>query len=61
MAPNRKIVALKRIKLQGRDHEAAAGFIDEIALLQRLKGHSNIIQLIDAEASTPSCGQRGAP
>jgi serine/threonine protein kinase len=51
MAPNRKIHALKRIKLQGRDREAATGFIDEIALLQRLRGHSNIIQLIDAEVS----------
>jgi serine/threonine-protein kinase TTK/MPS1 len=52
MAPNRKIHALKRIKLQGRDREAATGFIDEIALLQRLRGHSNIIQLIDAEVTT---------
>ena len=50
MAPNRKIYALKRIKLQGRDAEAATGFIDEITLLQALKGKSNIIQLIDAEA-----------
>jgi serine/threonine protein kinase len=49
MAPNRKIFALKRIRLTGRDREAAAGFIDEITLLQRLRGHSNIIQLIDAE------------
>lgn len=49
MAPSRKIYALKRIRLTGRDHEAAAGFIDEITLLQRLRGHSNIIQLIDAE------------
>ena len=49
MAPNRKIYALKRIRLTGRDREAAAGFIDEITLLQRLRGHSNIIQLIDAE------------
>ena len=49
MAPNRKIYALKRIKLQGRDREAATGFIDEISLLQQLRGHSNIIQLIDAE------------
>jgi len=53
MAPNRKIHALKRIKLQGRDREAATGFIDEIALLQRLRGHSNIIQLIDAEVPIP--------
>jgi serine/threonine-protein kinase TTK/MPS1 len=49
MAPNRKIYALKRIKLQGRDKEAASGFIDEITLLQRLRGKLNIIQLLDAE------------
>lgn len=49
MAPNRKIFALKRIKLEGADREAAAGFIDEISLLQRLRGRRNIIQLIDAE------------
>ena len=54
MAPNRKIYALKRIRLTGRDHEAAAGFIDEITLLQRLRGKSNIIQLIDAEVSNCS-------
>lgn len=53
MAPNRKIYALKRIRLTGRDREAAAGFIDEITLLQRLRGHSNIIQLIDAEVGLP--------
>ena len=55
MAPNRKIHALKRIKLQGRDREAATGFIDEITLLQRLRGHSNIIQLIDAEVPLYFC------
>lgn len=49
MAPNKKIFALKQIKLYGRDPEAAAGFVDEITLLQRLRGHSNIIQLMDAE------------
>ncbi|KAK9828905.1 hypothetical protein WJX72_002702 [[Myrmecia] bisecta] len=49
MAPNRKIYALKRIKLQGRDAEAASGFIDEITLLQRLRNKQNIIQLVDAE------------
>jgi hypothetical protein len=50
MAPSRKIYALKRIRLAGRDREAAAGFIDEIALLNRLRGNANIIQLFDAEA-----------
>ena len=56
MAPNRKIYALKRIKLQGRDAEAATGFIDEITLLQALKGKPNIIQLIDAEVRSDSWG-----
>eukprot|EP00963_Diacronema_lutheri_P001203 scaffold76_cov363-Pavlova_lutheri.AAC.15 len=49
MAGNRKIYALKRIKLSNRDKEAASGFLDEITLLRRLRGHHNIIQLIDAE------------
>ena len=49
MAPNKKIFALKRIRLNGRDEEAATGFMDEITLLARLKGKSNIIQLIDSE------------
>ena len=56
MAPTRKIYALKRIKLQGRDREAASGFIDEITLLQRLQGCQNIIQLIDAEVGQESNG-----
>ncbi len=49
MAPNKKIFALKRIRLNGRDQEAATGFLDEITLLARLRGKSNIIQLIDSE------------
>ena len=49
MAPNKKIFALKRIRLNGRDQEAATGFLDEITLLSRLRGKSNIIQLIDSE------------
>ena len=49
MAPNRKIFAMKRIRLNGRDSEAAAGFLDEITLLKKLQGRSNIIQLIDSE------------
>ena len=34
---------------QGRDAEAASGFLDEITLLQRLAGQPNIIQLVDSE------------
>jgi len=36
---------------QGRDAEAATGFLDEIKLLNSLAGRSNIIQLIDSEVS----------
>jgi serine/threonine-protein kinase TTK/MPS1 len=49
MAPNKKIFALKRIRLTGCDAEAASGFLDEITLLTKLRGKSNIIQLIDSE------------
>jgi serine/threonine-protein kinase TTK/MPS1 len=49
MAPNKKIFALKRIRLNGCDAEAASGFLDEITLLAKLRGKSNIIQLIDSE------------
>ncbi|KAL4539201.1 hypothetical protein Ndes2526B_g02541 [Nannochloris sp. 'desiccata'] len=49
MAPNKKIFALKRIRLNGCDTEAASGFLDEITLLTKLRGKSNIIQLIDSE------------
>lgn len=49
MAPNKKIFALKRIRLNGRDTEAATGFLDEITLLTRLRGKPNIIQLIDSQ------------
>lgn len=59
MAPNRKIFALKRIRLSGRDSEAAAGFLDEITLLRRLAGRANIIQLVDSEVSRPRGGEEG--
>lgn len=49
MGPSCKIYALKRIRLAGRDAEAASGFIDEINLLQRLRNKPNIIQLIDSQ------------
>jgi Protein kinase domain len=43
------IYALKKIKLKGRDYPTALGFCQEIEYLNRLKGKSNIIQLIDYE------------
>jgi hypothetical protein len=55
MAPNCKIYALKRIRLQGRDAEAAAGFVDEITILKQLRGRSNIIQLVDSQVGIMPC------
>jgi len=49
MGPGCKIFALKRIKLAGRDEEAASGFIDEINLLKCLRNKPNIIQLVDSQ------------
>lgn len=43
------IYALKKIKLKGRDYATAYGFCQEIGYLKKLKGKSNIIQLIDYE------------
>ncbi|KAL7155950.1 hypothetical protein ABFS83_03G110500 [Erythranthe nasuta] len=45
------IYALKKIKLKGRDYATAYGFCQEIGYLNRLKGKSNIIQLIDFEVT----------
>lgn len=47
------IYALKKIKLKGRDYATAYGFCQEIEYLNRLKGKSNIIQLIDYEVLSP--------
>ena len=49
ISPEHKIYALKRIKLEGREKEAAAGFMDEITLLNRFKGRHHIIQLVDSQ------------
>ena len=47
----RKVLAVKRIRLTGghAKEEAIANFLSEIALLERLRGRANIIQLIDSE------------
>lgn len=62
MGPGCKIYALKRIKLAGRDEEAASGFIDEINLLNSLKDKPNIIQLVESQvrpANLTGQGGRG--
>jgi serine/threonine-protein kinase TTK/MPS1 len=49
--PDKKIVALKRVKLEGHDESSLNGFINEVELLAKLRGKSNIIQLIDHEVN----------
>lgn len=48
------IYALKKIKLKGRDYATAYGFCQEIGYLKKLKGKTNIIQLIDYEVTDKS-------
>ncbi|RCV41285.1 hypothetical protein SEVIR_9G122700v4 [Setaria viridis] len=48
------IYAMKKIKLRGRDYPTAYGFCQEIEYLNKLKGKSNIIQLIDYEVTDKS-------
>ncbi|ESQ27349.1 hypothetical protein EUTSA_v10018161mg [Eutrema salsugineum] len=45
------IYALKKIKLKGRDYATAYGFCQEIGYLKKLKGKTNIIQLVDYEVT----------
>ncbi|KAF0910182.1 hypothetical protein E2562_001393 [Oryza meyeriana var. granulata] len=54
------IYALKKIKLKGRDYPTAYGFCQEIEYLNKLKGKSNIIQLIDYEVTDKSLLQYGS-
>uniref|UniRef100_A0A1J3IC87 Serine/threonine-protein kinase mph1 n=1 Tax=Noccaea caerulescens TaxID=107243 RepID=A0A1J3IC87_NOCCA len=48
------IYALKKIKLKGRDYATAYGFCQEIGYLKKLKGKTNIIQLVDYEVTDKS-------
>ncbi|ORX39001.1 kinase-like domain-containing protein [Kockovaella imperatae] len=46
-ANTRKVYALKRVMLDRADAETCQGYMNEIELLKRLRGHDRIIQLID--------------
>ncbi len=48
-AENGKLLALKRVSLEGLDERVIRGYHGEIALLQRLTGVGRVIQLIDHE------------
>ena len=49
MSPEKKVLALKRVSLDGADESTIAGYVNEIALLNRLAGHENIIRLIESQ------------
>lgn len=49
IAPDSKIVALKIVNLKDHDKQTLDGFVNEVQLLHKLKGKSNIIELKDFE------------
>lgn len=46
-AENGKTFALKRVRLQGQDENAVAGYKGEIDLLNKLKGNPRVVELYD--------------
>ncbi|RKO93224.1 kinase-like domain-containing protein [Blyttiomyces helicus] len=49
LSPTGKIHALKKVKLKDQDEAAVEGYINEIALLRKLRNNQRIIRLVDAE------------
>jgi serine/threonine-protein kinase TTK/MPS1 len=47
MAENSKMFALKRVKLEGADEAAIAGYKGEIELLKKLENVDRVVRLID--------------
>jgi serine/threonine-protein kinase TTK/MPS1 len=45
------LFALKKVELRSHDHEAYCSFVNEIALLERLRGQDRIIQLMESEVN----------
>ena len=49
LSADRKIVAIKMVKIGGMKRKSIEGYANEIALLRRLRGNPAIIQLYDSE------------
>jgi serine/threonine-protein kinase TTK/MPS1 len=45
------VYALKKVALDRADSETLQGYVNEIELLRRMKGHDRVIQLIDHEVT----------
>ena len=54
-----EVYALKRVALDRTDHDAMAGYMNEIALLKRLEGNRRIIRLFDSEVKPGPSGSKG--
>jgi len=53
------IFAIKRVSLENSDAETLQGYMNEIALLNRLAGNSKIIRLIDSEVKLGTGNTKG--
>ncbi|KAF9267477.1 kinase-like protein [Marasmius fiardii PR-910] len=53
------IFAIKRVSLENSDAETLQGYMNEIALLNRLAGNSKIIRLVDSEVKLGSGNTKG--
>ncbi|ODQ52266.1 Pkinase-domain-containing protein [Saitoella complicata NRRL Y-17804] len=49
ITPNNRIFALKKVSFDKADYQAIAGYKNEIALLNKLKGNERIVTLFDSE------------
>ncbi|KAJ8903478.1 hypothetical protein NDN08_004585 [Rhodosorus marinus] len=49
MGPDRKIYALKKVRIGKKDQSTISSYANEIKLLMRLRGKPHIVQLFDAE------------
>ncbi|KAK7056747.1 Serine/threonine kinase mps1 [Paramarasmius palmivorus] len=59
MDGDNNIFAIKRVNLENTDGDALQGYMNEIALLNRLAGNSRIIRLLDSEVKPGSGNSKG--
>lgn len=50
-------MALKRVALERCDQETITNYMNEVALLNRLRGHDRIIQLMECQVIRSSSGR----
>lgn len=53
----RTVMALKRVALERCDQETITNYMNEVALLNRLRGHDRIIQLMECQVLRSGSGR----